>query len=61
MKDPLILIINPFHSVLEKQIVNSLTPNQSIEYLILDSVNLDFNNIRFNPSLILVLLDDCPM
>ena len=57
MKNPFIIIINPFHSPLENQIVDSFNSLKLSDYLLIDSLNFDISNIQFCPSLILVLLE----
>ncbi|MEJ2196543.1 MAG: sigma 54-interacting transcriptional regulator, partial [Ignavibacteriaceae bacterium] len=59
MKESLILIVNPYNSIIKDKIIRVINTQDSISYQTLDTLEFDFSHIRVNPGLILVLLDNC--
>jgi two-component system, NtrC family, response regulator GlrR len=59
MKNSSIIILNPFRSPLQDQIINLFDSLKVTDYILLDSLNDNINNLQFYPTLILVLLDNC--
>ena len=58
MKNPFIIVINPFCSPLENIIVSSFDSLKIKDYILLDLLNFDINNLQFSPNLIFILLDN---